>query len=218
MQLIYDNPLAREADVKDFILEGQAKISFPGGCLRMENALSADELQKANYVFWCPMTFPSDVMITWEFRPLREPGLCILFFAAAGRHGEDLFDPSLQRRTGEYPLYHHGDINAFHISYFRRKEKDERAFHTCNLRKSYGFYLTAQGGDPIPDADEAKDFYQMKVIKQGAWVRFFINDLEIFQYQDDGETHGPRLGAGKLGFRQLAPLMAEYKNLKVYAL
>ena len=76
----------------------------------------------------------------------------MMFFAAQGRNGENLFDPQLQKRTGEYIQYHHGDINAFHVSYFRRKEPDERAFHTCNLRKSYGFYLVCQGADPAADS------------------------------------------------------------------
>ena len=216
MKLIYDNPLARQEDVADFILEGEASITFPDGCMRLENRLSPEMNQKANYVLWCPVTFPSDVSITWEFKPLREPGLCILFFAAKGRKGEDLFSPSLTKRTGEYPLYHHGDINAFHVSYFRRKEMDERAFHTCNLRKSYGFYLTAQGGDPIPDADEVHAFYRMQVLKEKNRVSFSINDLEIFSYLDDGSTCGPLLTDGKIGFRQLAPLVAEYRNLKVF--
>ncbi len=218
MQLIYENPLSRPEDVEGFILEGQARISFEDGGMRMENELPVGQLQKANYVFWCPVTFPRDLEITWEFSPLREPGLCILFFAAKGRNGEDLFDAALAPRTGEYPLYHHGDINAFHVSYFRRKEPDERAFHTCNLRKSYGFHLVAQGGDPIPDADEATAFYRMRVRKQGPEVAFFINDLEIFRYTDDGESCGPLLEDGKIGFRQLAPLAAVYRNLKVYAL
>ena len=216
MKTIYENPLAREEDLKGFVLEGQARLSFPGGCLRMENELSPDQLQKANYVLWCPVTFPSDVVITWEFRPVREPGLCILFFAAKGMGGEDLFSDALKKRTGEYPQYHHGDINAFHVSYFRRKEKDERAFHTCNLRKSHGFYLTAQGGDPIPDADEAADFYRLAVLKRGSLVSFSINDLEIFRFEDDGHTFGPLLGDGKIGFRQLAPLIGEYRNLRVF--
>ncbi len=37
-----------------------------------------------------------------------------------------LFDPSLAPRAGEYNQYHHGDINAYHLSYFRRKQPDER--------------------------------------------------------------------------------------------
>lgn len=217
-ELIYENPLAAEADIRDFVLEGEAAVTFPQGRMRLENKLSAEEGQKANYVLWCPEEFPSDVMITWDFYPVREPGLCMMFFAAQGRDGKDLFDSSLQKRTGEYVQYHHGDINAFHVSYFRRKETDERAFHTCNLRKSYGFYLTAQGGDPIPDVSDAKPPYHIAVLKKDREVRFYINELEIFCYIDDGETCGPLLGGGKIGFRQLAPFIGEYADLKVYKL
>lgn len=157
-------------------------------------------------------------MITWDFYPVREPGLCMMFFAARGMEGQELFDHSLKKRTGEYVQYHHGDINAFHISYFRRKEPDERSFHTCNLRKSYGFYLTAQGGDPIPDVADAKPPYHIAVIKRGNVVQFMIDTLEIFRFEDDGETYGPLLEGGKIGFRQLAPFIGEYAELRVYKL
>ena len=217
-RLIYENALSCERDVEGFVLEGSARLSFPEGKLRMENALSAAEGQKANYVLWCPEDFPSDVRIEWKFRPIREPGLAILFFAAKGRAGEDIFDSSLAGRTGEYVQYHHGDIDAFHVSYFRRKEPDERALHTCNLRKSYGFHLVAQGGDPIPDADECKNMYRIALEKKGNLVRFLVEEVEVFRYVDDGETYGPCLTGGKIGFRQLAPMIAEYADLKVYAL
>jgi len=217
-RLIYENPLSCEGDIKGFVLEGSAKISFPEGRLRMENALSAQEGQKANYVLWCPEDFPSDVKIEWKFRPLKEPGLAILFFAAKGRQGEDLFDDALAKRTGEYVQYHHGDINAFHVSYFRRKEPDERALHTCNLRKSYGFHLVSQGGDPIPDADECRQMYRIALEKAGNRVSFLVEDVEVFRFVDDGETYGPLLTGGKIGFRQLAPMIGEYADLKVYAL
>jgi hypothetical protein len=188
-KLIYENPLASEGDIKEFILEGQAKFSFENGCLRMENALSTAEGQKANYVFWLNRDFPSDVCIEWDFKPVKEPGLAIMFFAAKGRNGEDIFDDKLVKRTGEYPQYHHGDINAFHVSYFRRKEPDERAFHTCNLRKSYGFHMVTQGADPIPDADECMEDYLIEVLKRGSYVSFSINGLRVFEFADDGETY-----------------------------
>lgn len=214
--LIYENPMSCEADIASFVLEGNAKISFPEGALRMENAMDASLGQKANFVLWCPEEFPEDVYITWDFKPIKEPGLAILFFAAKGINGESAFSESLTKRTGEYVQYHHGDINAFHVSYFRRKEPDERAFHTCNLRKSYGFHLVAQGGDPIPDADEVTGSYKMAVLKKDNKVIFYVNDLEVFKFEDDGETYGPLLGGGAIGFRQLAPMVAEYSNLKVY--
>ena len=216
MKLIYENPLSCQDDIKDFVLEGSAKITFPEGKMRMENALSANEGQKANYVLWCPVDFPSDVRVEWKFQPLKEPGLAILFFSALGIDGEDIFAENLTKRTGEYPLYHHGDINAFHVSYFRRKEPDERALHTCNLRKSYGFHLVSQGGDPIPDADECNQMYKLAVEKKGNLVRFLVEEVEVFRFEDDGETYGPLLKGGKIGFRQLAPMIAEYADLKVY--
>lgn len=215
-EILYDNPLASPKDVADFLLEGKAHISFPDGKLRLENAESEQLGQKANYVFWCKRVFPADFLLEMEFRPLREPGLAMLFFSASGRNGRGLFDPSLAPRSGEYVQYHHGDIDAFHLSFFRRKERDERRFHTCNLRKSYGFHLVAQGADPIPDAADADAMYLLSLLKRGPEVRFAINGLEVLYFRDDGVSWGRLLGEGCIGLRQLAPMIGEYANLKVY--
>ena len=216
--LIYENPLSSEEDLRGFRLEGRAGMSFPEGRLRLENAESADLGQKANYVLWCPRPFPADFLMELDFRPIREPGLAMIFFAASGKDGRDLFDPALAPRTGEYVQYHHGEINAFHLSFFRRKEKDERAFHTCNLRKSYGFHLVAQGADPIPDAADAEEMYTLSLLKRGPEVRFAVNGLEVLSFRDDGASWGPLLGGGYIGLRQLAPMIGDYAGLRVYSL
>lgn len=214
--LIYENPLSNPKDIEGFRLEGSAAITFPRGRMRMENLLNPSEGQKANFVLWCPEDFPGRIRITWDFWPIYEPGLCILFFAAKGIGGQSIFDPSLKKRTGEYEQYHHGDINAYHISYFRRKWEDERRFHTCNLRKSYGFHLVAQGADPIPSLPDAQGPYSLELIKDEGDISFYINDLLVLHWRDDGKTYGPVLQDGKIGFRQMAPLIAEYANLRVY--
>jgi hypothetical protein len=215
-KLIYDNPLACDKDVEGFILEGQAQIAFEDGRMQLISTADPELGQAANYVFWCPETFPADVEITWEFQPLHDVGLCIFFFAAMGRNGEDLFDERLAKRDGPYDLYHHGDIDAFHISYYRRRYPQERVFRTCNLRKSYGFHLTAISGDPIPEAASATKAYQMKVVKKANVVDFFIDDLHVLHYEDDGVTFGKLLEGGKVGFRQMSPMVGAYANLKVY--
>lgn len=92
------------------------------------------------------------------------------------------------------------------------------AFHTANLRKSYGFHLVAQGADPIPSVMDADAPYHIKIVKFSGRISFYINELLIFDWQDDGKTFGPVLGGGKIGFRQMAPLIGEYANLKVTAL
>ncbi len=217
-KLIYENPLACEKDTADFVMEGSAKVSFPEGKMRLENAMDPELGQKSNFVYWCPLDFPSDIKISWSFRPLREPGLAILFFGAAGIGGEDLFDPSLAERDGQYNLYHSGDINAYHVSYFRRKWDEERAFHTCNLRKSKGFHLVVQGADPIPNVEDVMDAYKIEMVKYKGRITFKINELPVFEWVDDGVEYGPVIGGGKIGFRQMAPLIAEYSDLKVWEL
>jgi len=216
-ELFYENPLACPGDVDGWRVEGDAGVTFPCGRMRMENLRDATEEQAANFVHWCPEDFPTNLAVRWEFTPIREPGLCILFFAAAGRNGEDLFDPALAKRVGPYDQYHHGDINAYHVSYFRRRYAKERAFHTCNLRKSYGHHMVARGPDPIPSVADAAPPYRICLVKLGGQIELSVNDLAVLQWTDDGQTHGPVLAGGKIGFRQMAPLMAEYANLTVHA-
>jgi len=213
---IYHNPLASPNDIAGFRMEGKGAATFPLGRLRLESTGDPDEGQKSNFVLWCPHDFPADVTIEWDFWPVREPGLSILFFAAKGRNGEDLFDSRLAPRSGPYEQYHHGDIDALHVSYFRRRWPEERQFHTCNLRKSYGFHLVAQGADPIPGVSDAAGPYRIRVVKLGARVSLSIRGLTVLEWEDDGATCGPLLGGGKIGFRQMAPLIAEYADLTVY--
>lgn len=216
---LYENPLASENDITSFRLEGQARLEFPNGRLRMENVLDPSLDQAANFVLWCPEEFPDHVCFSWDFWPVREPGLCIFFFSACGRGGRDLFDSSQSPRTGKYDQYHSGEINALHLSYFRRKHLSERGFCTCNLRKSHGFHLVAQGGDPIPTVADALPPYHLTLWKAGPRVVFSIRhrkeEIEVLDWVDDERTFGSALQGGRVGFRQMAPLIGEYANFRV---
>ncbi|WP_046176298.1 DUF1961 family protein [Domibacillus indicus] len=214
---LYENSLQSEKQLAGWRMEGEAVISFEEKGLILENALDADEYgDDAHFVYWCPENFPDQIIIEWDFYPVREPGLCMVFFAATGRHGEDLFDPALPVRTGRYPEYHSGAVNALHLSYFRHKHAEERAFRTCNLRKSYGFHLAAQAADPLPPAEDALEAYRMKVIKYDAFIEFYINDFPVLSWTDDGQAAGPVFRGGKIGFRQMAPMKAAYSNLTIH--
>ncbi len=216
-KLIYDNPLTSPSDIADFILEGNEGslvTDFTSGHMQMKSGLPAELEQAANYVFWCPEVFPENIEIEWDFSPLRDIGLCIVFFAATGCNGEDLFDPALAPRVGHYGSYHSGDINAYHISYCRRRYPEERAFRTCNLRKSYGFHLLDIAGDPLPDVADAISPYHIKIVKNKGLIQFLMNDMLVLEYNDQYKPWG----GGRVGFRQMSPMVAEYANLKVYAL
>jgi hypothetical protein len=214
---LYKNELASSQDINGWMLEGEAKIIFEENRLVLENELDPDvHGDHAHFVYWCPVDTPSNVIIEWEFHPIREPGLCMLFFAASGSNGEDLFSPHLPKRTGKYSEYHSGAINALHLSYFRHKHADERAFRTCNLRKSNGFHLVAMGADPLPPVEDAISPYHMSLVKYEGIVQFMINQLPVLEWKDDGKTYGELLSGGKIGFRQMAPMKAAYSNLQIF--
>lgn len=211
-ELIYANALADERDVAGFRLEGAGAMSFPLGRLRLESAQPTSDEQTANVVLWCPQELPADVSISWDFWPVREPGLCILFFHARGRDGRDMFETS---RDGSYEQYHHGNLDAYHVSFFRRRWESERRLHTCNLRKSYGFHLVAQGADPLPGVLDAQGPYRMTVDVRGDEITFGIDGTVSFRWKDNGSVGGPALRGGRIGFRQMAPMIGEYANLQI---
>lgn len=216
MPVLLSKSLTQAGDTADWIAEGHVeKILDPelGTILSNGDPISLGD--HAHWTYWLPQDFPSDVHIEWDLKPLREPGLCMVFFAAQGINGRSIFDGSQRARDGYYPQYHSGDINAYHISYFRHKLAAERAFRTCNLRKSHGFHFILQGADPLPPVEDVQGFYHISVKKIADTVSFSINDLQIFTWHDDGQLYGPALTSGKIGFRQMAPMKAAYKNLRI---
>jgi hypothetical protein len=158
LKLLYQNALSSADDVATWVAEGHVKATTEPNtsspCVELTSAGEIDD----HFTFWCPEEFPSRVRITWEFSPVAEPGLAMLFFgaSAAADGSSSIFGPGLAPRTGAYPQYHSSDIRTLHVSYFRRRWADERAFHTCNLRKSPGFQLVAQGADPLPPVVDAR--------------------------------------------------------------
>jgi len=214
MTLLYRNPLGGPDGIADWHAEGPVRAATRGDALELASAGGDSD----HWTLWCPVELPDGIRITWEFSPRAEPGLAMLFFGARAVGGGGILDDDVATRTGAYPEYHSGDIRTLHVSYFRRRWEDERAFHTCNLRKSPGFHLVAQGADPLPPvADSAERFYRIAVEKEGARVSFSIDDLPLFTWRDDGTT-GPLIGAGRIGFRQMAPLIACYRNLEIHSL
>ncbi len=213
--VLYMNHLASPADIRGFVMEGHASATFPNDRLRIENLLPSDLGQKANLVFWCPERFPDNVSIQWEFQPFREPGLAMMFFACSGTNGEDILDPKLKSRAGEYNHYKDGDIRTLHISYFRRRLVTERAFHFVNLRRTPGFKLVGQAPDPLPPVPDWPGPYKMEIIKAGQVVVMKMNDHIVLDSRNFPPDILGKYESGNIGFRQMAPLIGEYANLIV---
>lgn len=214
-KLIYQNSFNSSASISGWVPEGPVNATVSQGVLELSGAGTIND----HFVFWVPEVFPDRIRITWEFSPINEPGLAMFFFGAASIDGGSIFDKGLAPRNGTYPQYYAGDIRTLHASYFRRRWPEERAFHLANLRKSPGFYLVSQGADAIPSVTDTNGtFYKVEVVKDKRDVRFSVNGLLLWSWQDNDSSTGPVIREGRIGFRQMNPLVAQYRNLQVWKL
>jgi len=209
--LIYENSLGSAAALGDWVMEGPGKVEFQNGWMEM----FAPE-EKYHHVFWCPVDFPGSFIAEWEAQNLKiEAGLCIVFFSAKGKNGEDIFDPSFPRRDGTFRQYTKSEkLNTYHISYYANGE-DKPGREISHLRKNSGFHLVQQKEPGIPIA--SKEVHQLKLIKDGSRIIMYVDNRKIIDWTDENE-HGPVLQEGKIGFRQMQWTHFRYKNFKVWAL
>lgn len=197
----------RATDLEDWVMEGSGGCELRDGRLLLRSRRATG----GHIVFWNRRNLPEDALIEYDFAPLSESGLCILFFCARGSGGRDLFDPGLAPRDGNFSRYVRGDVECYHVSYYRNQGA---ATGVCNLRKDPGMPLLGVGADRIEP--EPGGVYRLSMLKQGARMRFFVDGRLVIDADDDPALFGPSHGAGKLGLRQMAPTEASYDNLVVY--
>ena len=114
-----DAPLASKADIDKWVLEGPGRVTIEDGWMHMRSTRpDAARGVNGHIVHWCPLDFPANFVAEWEVQILSEWGLNIVFFAAHGEQGEDIFAPNLPPRDGTFVNYTKGAIKSYHISYY----------------------------------------------------------------------------------------------------
>lgn len=212
--LLYQADMHTQKSVADWRMEGAAQLVFRDGWMEMYSPTKTE-----HHVFWCPQDFPDNFIATWEVQNLAtESGLLIVFFAAKGEQGQDIFDPSLPLRNGTFTQYTEGEIKNYHISYYANVAHEPGRVHV-NLRKNNTFSLLQSGGEGIPTHSTA--IHQLELIKQGAHIRLFIDARKVIDYVDNqpqvnGIDTGTALGAGKIGLRQMQWSHFRYRNFNVW--
>ena len=206
-RLLYEDTFS--GGLGDWVLEGGAFCEAHNGQLVYESP----QRNGRHTVLWNKSKFPADFLCEYDFMPRGPLGLCIVFFCAGGRQGEDLFDPKLPERTGVFSQYTAGAINAYHISYYRVGL--DQPTRLLNTRKNHGFYMVKTGVDPIPPRPGGR--YRITVAKLGHVIRFAVDGKVVVRLKDDGTHYGPAWGAGRIGLRQMHWTRARYDNFRVYA-
>lgn len=196
---------------QNWTLEGPGIITQEDGRLRIQ--LPDPDAEGANHiVLWNNTPHPTDFIAEWEFTPNDLAGLCIVFFSARGVDGESIFDPALAPRDGTFTGYTMGDINSYHISYFRNT--CTRSPNTA-LRKNSGFWRVVGGYDFIPL--ETGVTSKLTLVKRGAHIQLAINDRVSIDWVDDGVSRGPVWGSGYFGLRQMLTTDGWYSNVRIWS-
>ena len=214
-KLLYESALDAPGSIEGWVMEGPGLVSFKDGWMEMASKEPDSIIKDGHIVHWCPRDFPESFVAEWEMRITSQSGLCIVFFAARGLNGEDIFDPSLPKRTGIFKQYNQGAISCYHISYYANTPSAPGRI-TSNMRKNSGFYLVSNGP---PGIDPGSDVvHTVRLIKDAAHIQLQVDGKVIIDWTDDGKRYGPVLGSGKIGLRQMQWTSALYRNLRVHEL
>lgn len=204
-ELLYENAFAEAANMEGWRMEGEAITEHKDGWMFVQSPSEA-----SHHVYWCPETFPADFIAEWEVQNHHpEAGLCIIFFAATGLNGEDVFDPSLKPRNGIFKQYTKGDLNNYHISYYANTPTQKnRPF--SHLRKNRGFKKVQVGEPGIPATSTA--IHKLRLVKHNGRIQMFLDDVQIIDWTDDNPLEG-----GKIGFRQMKWTQFAYRYFNVWS-
>jgi len=207
--LFTDSKRTRTPSDVDWVLEGKAGA-------RIENKRLVLKNDASHLVFWNTREFPADLLIEFGVSPAdSNNGLNIVFFAARGRDGGSIFDPSQPLRDGEFRTYHSGAINCYHVSYWAVAATGE-ARGTSHIRKNHGFHLVSMGRDFI--AGQGSGPHRIRVLKLGNQITVEANGKIEVRWEDDGKTFGPVWKEGRIGLRQMQHTgQCSYTHFKVSA-
>jgi len=210
--LLYETDFDDPSDLNVWVREGGESATVANGCLKLQTGPAPGEGQ--HIVFWLNRDLPADFLAEWTLRPYdKQYGLTIVFFNARGRNGEDIFDPNLPPRDGEFQHYHSGALDNYHISYYAGHRG------SANLRRNYGFHLAAIGVERVHTAPP-ETFHTITLLKQGGRVRLAVDGKVSVKFDDDGETYGPvHNHPGRLALRQMMQAWyTEYEYFRAWAL
>jgi hypothetical protein len=220
--LIYENAFSKSQEAwklemeREWLLEGRG-ITECNGCLSLRSEhFTVPRDHDGHFNLWLRREFPKNVAFEWDFR-YSEPGdqgLAIVMWAARGRSGCDIFDPSLPERKGErMEDMHSGAINCYHTSYIARGRG------TANLRKNYGFHMMCNGDD-ISQSCAPEEWHRVSLSHFNDVVTLSFDGKTSYSHLDDGSVGGPPIRTGgAFGFRQQNNLhRGDYRNFQVYAL
>lgn len=204
-----------DAGLGNWVFEGDAEIAS----VAVEDGKGVFRTKRndasVGAMWWYKDDLPADFRAEWTITP-QAPGFFMTFFAVRGVDGKDILSAGHknveEKEWGKYfQKYVHGEIDGYHISYDRGKNRD------CNLRKNTGLILLKNQKEG-PHLLEMGRPYRVVLTKRGGLIHLAVDGKTFMDYEEDGETHGSVHTSGKFGFRQVYGSEATYDDIRIYDL
>ncbi len=180
-----------------------------------ERAQSAGQ-QPSHMVVWNGSQFPADMLFEFTINHHgSDDGLTLVFFAAAGLEGKEIFDLSLPPREGDYRKYNRGALANYTVSYWSRNKavgaikKGER--YSNRVRKNPGANMLATN-DSLTDKCSDCDF-KLRVLKVANTITVEINGMVVNHVTDTTPY-----GGGYIGLRSMQGVTkVSYDDFRVWS-
>ena len=225
--LVADGKRTRLPDPQaEWIAEGWGGADVCGGKLWVapvafeacgERAGNPDR-EPSHMVVWNKTRFPADVMFEFTVNHHgSDNGLTLVFFAADGVEGQDIFDLELPPRNGVYRNYNKGRLRNYTVSYWSRNKKPSLVARgeqfTNRIRKNPGAIIIATD-DSLTDKCKACDF-KVRILKVAGSISVEINGVIANHVVDPDAPHR----GGYIGLRSMKGVdKVSYDDFKVWSL
>jgi len=175
-----------------------APVAFDACGEREENPAS----EPSHMVVWNKNRFPADMMFEFTVNHHgSDNGLTLVFFAAEGVEGQDIFDLELPPRNGVYRNYNKGQLTNYTVSYWSRNKKPSLVAkgeqYTNRIRKNPGANILATD-DSLTDKCSDCDF-KVRILKVAGNISVEINGVVANHVIDADCPHG----GGYIGLRSM---------------
>ena len=174
------------------------------------------DLEPSHMVVWNKSRFPADMMFEFTVNHQgSDNGLTLVFFAAEGQQGQDIFDLDLPPRNGVYRNYNKGALANYTVSYWSRNKKPSLVArgeaYSNRIRKNPGANVLATNAS-LTDKCNACD-YRVRILKAGGTITAEINGTVVNRVTDT-DPHG----AGYIGLRSMLGVdKVSYDDFSVWA-
>jgi hypothetical protein len=141
--------------------------------------------------------------------------LTLVFLAAEGQQGQDIFDLDLPPRHGVYRNYNKGSLKNYTVSYWSRNKKPSLVARgeqfTNRIRKNPGANILATDAS---QTDKCRDCdYRIRILKIGGSITVEINGV-VVNHAVDTDPHAD----GFIGLRCMQGVdKVSYDNFRVWS-